>query len=85
MLVKEFENYLLNKDVPAKLVHDLWTWPWMVQQVVIPSLSLKVKMYGRKIRVRRVSAAKVKKFHVRPEHLRHSFLEEYRQLAWGAV
>ena len=83
LLVKEADSSLAHERAPAKLVHDLWTGPWVVQQVVIPGLSLKVKMPGRKIRERTVSAANVKKFHVRPTHLRHPFPDEYSQFVWG--
>ena len=55
-----------------------------MQQVVLKGLSIKVKKCGRKIRERTVSAANVKRFHVRPPHLRHSFPDEYAQLVWEA-
>lgn len=56
----------------------------MVQQVVIPSLSLKVTTHGRTIHERTVSAANVKKLYIRPESLRHSFQDEVSQLTWEA-
>ena len=41
-------------------------------------------MSGRRTRRRTVSAAHVKTFYLRPEHLRHAFEDEFAHLAWGA-
>ena len=40
-------------------------------------------MNGRRIRRRRVSAANIKMFHIRPDDLRHDFENEFAHLAWG--
>ena len=82
MLVRESDSSLSSARVSAKPIHDLWTGPWEVHKIVIRGLSLQVRMRGRKIRERTVSAANVKKFHARPAYLHHSFGDEYAQLAW---
>ena len=41
-------------------------------------------MRGPRIRGRVVSAANIKIFHERPEHMRHDFENEFVHLAWGA-
>lgn len=71
MLLKESDSSLMNEN------------PWTVQQVMIPGLSLKVGMHGRKIRERTVSAANVKKFHAGPEQSRHSFPKRVRTVSVG--
>ena len=41
-------------------------------------------MSGCRIRGKVVSAANIKVFHERPEHMRHEFEDEFAHLAWGA-
>ena len=43
-----------------------------------------VRMTGRKERTRRVSAASVKPFYIRPRDLRHPLEDEFAQQAWRA-
>ena len=49
-----------------------------------PGISYQVTMSGRRIRRRTVSAAHIKAFYLRPEHLRHAFGDEFAHLAWAA-
>lgn len=48
----------MNKNVPAKKMYHLWTGPWTVQQVVIPGLSLKVKMQDASAQDTRVGGSR---------------------------
>ncbi|CAN0447130.1 unnamed protein product, partial [Pylaiella littoralis] len=66
-----------------KLQHDVYTGPWTVVEVLEKGLSVQVEMRGLRPRSRRVSAADVKPFHVRPVHLRHKIGDEFAQYAWG--
>ena len=48
-----------------------------------PGISSLATLSGRRTRRRTVSAANIKTFHVRPEHLRHAFEDQFAHLAWG--
>eukprot|EP00903_Cladosiphon_okamuranus_P014016 g13034.t1 len=67
-----------------KLQHDVYTGPWTVTEVLEKGLSVQVEMKGLRPHSRRVSAADLKPFHVRPAHLRHRNIgDEFAQYAWG--
>ena len=83
-MVREADSTLHREDRGPKLVHEKWTGPWQVTEIIQPGLSMVVRMQGRGERVRRVSAASVKTFHVRPGELRHRLEDEFAQQAWRA-
>ena len=84
VMVREADSTLHREDRNPKLVHEKWTGPWRVTEIIQAGLSMVVKMQGRKERERRVSAASVKPFYVRPRHLRHRLEDEFAQQAWRA-
>ena len=82
--VRESDSTLYKEGRGPKLVHEKWTGPWRVIEILQPGLSMTVKMQGRKERVRRVAAASVKPFYERPRDLRHPLENEFAQKAWRA-
>ena len=52
--------------------------------VVQPGLSFDVTLKGRRVRKWTISAANIKMFQARPEHLRHDFEDEFAHFVWGA-
>ena len=84
MLVKEACSKMVQEGRHTKLAHEHWTGPWQVTVIEQPGISYQVTMSGRRIRRRTVSAAYIKAFYLRPEHLRHAFENEFAHLAWGA-
>ena len=84
MLVKEADSKMVQEGTHAKLAHEHSMGPWQVTAIEQPGISYQVTMSGRRIRRRTVSAAYIKAFYLRPEHLRHAFEDEFAHLAWGA-
>ena len=84
MLVKEADNKMAQEGTHAKLSHEHWTGSWQLTTIVQPSISYQVTMSVRRIRMRTVSAAHIKAFYLRPEHVRRAFEDEFAHLAWGA-
>ena len=82
VLVREADSTTYREGLGKKLLHEKWTGPWRVDEVVQRGLSVVVVMQGRKIRKRTVSTAWLKPFHVRPLHLRHTIADEFAQYAW---
>ena len=64
---------MAREGIHHKLVHEHWTGPWEVTEVVLPGLSYIVTMNWRGIRRRRAS---------RSDDLRHDFENEFAHLAW---
>ena len=83
VLIKEAVSKLGREGIHAKLAHEHWTGPWRITAVEQPGLSYQATMSGRRIRGRVASAANIKAFHERPEHMRHDFEDEFGHLAWG--
>ena len=79
--VKEAESVMAREGIHHKLAHEHRTGPWEVTEDVLPGHI--VTMNGRGIRRRRASAANIKRFHLRPDDLRHDFENEFAHLAWG--
>lgn len=52
--------------------------------MAVPRLSFRVTMRRHMIRETTVSAANMKLFHVRREHLRRTFEDEFSQFVWDA-
>ena len=67
-----------------KLVHDKWTGPWKVVDVVFEGLSVVIEMEGRATCSRTASTASLKPFYPRPSDFRHPMEDEFAQVAWGA-
>ena len=84
VLVHETAVSLHRDSLHTKLAHDHFTGPWKVVNVLLDRLCFTVQLNGRRIRQRRVVAADVKPFHVRPEDLRLSFEDEFSHLIWSA-
>ena len=84
VLIKEAASKLRREGIHAKLSHQHWTGPWRITSIEQPGLSFQATMSGRRIRGRVVSAATLKVFHERPEHMGHDFEDEFPHLAWGA-
>ena len=84
MLVKEADNKMAQEGTHAKLSHEHWTGSWQLTTIVQPSISYQVTMSVRRIRMRTVSAAHIKAFYLRPEHVRRAFEDEFAHLAWGS-
>ena len=45
-------------------------------------LSFSVRLHGRQVRQRTVSATEMKPFHARPKGIRHEFEDEFAQFVW---
>ena len=71
VLARESDSSLHRQGMGSKLVHDKWTGPWKVVEVVIEGLSVVIEMEGRTTRSRTVSAESLKPFYTRPSDLRH--------------
>lgn len=77
MLVNKGEKDTLHEEGRgASVMHERWTVPWKVVNTPESRISGKVKIYGREIRERTVSASNVKSSHLRPPKLFHSFEDE---------
>ena len=83
MLVKEADSTLHRDRVHPKLAHDHFTGRREIVNVIRQGLSFTVRLKGRQIRQRSVAASDIKPFHVRPEHLRHSFEDEFAHVIWS--
>ena len=68
----------------SKLVHNKWTGPCKVVEVVIEGLVVVIEMEGRTTRSRILCAASLKPFYTRPSDLPHPMENEFAQMAWGA-
>ena len=84
VLARESDSSLHRQGRGPKLVHEKWTGPWKVVEVVLEGLSVVIEMEGRAVRSRTVSTASLKPFYTRPSDLRHPMEDEFAQLAWGA-
>ena len=84
VLARESDSSLHRQGMGPKLVHERWTGPWKVVEVVIEGLSVVIEMEGRTPRSRTVSTTSLKPFYVRPADLRHPMEDEFAQMAWGA-
>ena len=82
VMVRESDSSLGTQGTHPKLIHDYYTAPWVVANVLRPSQSVEVILKGRRVRKRVVSVASVKMFHLRRKDLRHSFEDEFSHLAW---
>ena len=80
---KESDSSLNSQGTHPKLLHDHYTAPWLVTQVIRPGQTVEVTLNGRRIRKRTVSAASVKPFYLREKQLRHQFEDEFSHMAWG--
>ena len=79
MLVKEADSNMVRKGTHLIIAYEHWTGRWQVTTTKQPAISYQVTMRGR-----RMTAANIALFHVRPEHLRHVFEDEFAHLVWGA-
>ena len=84
VLARESDSSLHREGMGPKLVHEKWTGPWKVVEVVIEGLSVVIEVEGRTTRSRTVSAASLKRFYMRLSDFRHSMEVEFAQMAWGA-
>ena len=84
VLARESDSSLHRQGMGPKLVHEKWTGPWKVVEVVVEGLSVVIEMEGRATRSRTVSAALLRPFYTRRSDLRHPMEDKFAQRAWGA-
>ena len=84
VLARESDSSLHRQGMGPKLVHEKWTDPWKVVEVLIEGLNAVMEMEGRAKRSRTVSTASLKPFYTRPSNLRHPMEDEFAQMAWRA-
>ena len=82
VLVKETDSALHNDCIHVKLTHDRWTGPWTVTAVILPGLCYRVTLQGRRERVQRAAASRIKPYHLRSPPPRHDFSDESAHFAW---
>ena len=75
---------MAQEGTHVELVHEHWPGPWQVTAIEQPGISYQVTICGRRIKRSTISAAHIKAFYLRLEHLRHAFEDEFTHLAWGA-
>lgn len=86
MLVNELSSRLGLEGVRSKLVHEKWTGPWKVKDIMSEGSinSAVVEMNRRSKQQHHASVADMKPFHARSLHLRHSIENEFAIPAWDA-
>ena len=83
VLARESDSSLHREGMGPKLIHEKWTGPWRVVDVVFEGLSFVIEMEGRATRSRTVSTASLKPFYPTPSDLRRPMKDEFAQVAWG--
>ena len=84
VLAKVSDSSLHRQGMGAKRVHEKYTGPWKVVEMVIGGLSVVTGMEGKTTRSRTISAASLKPFHTRPSDLQHPMEEKFAQVVWEA-
>ena len=79
VLVKEADSKVVRKGTHLNIDYEHWTGRWQVITTKQPAISYQATMRGG-----RMTAANIKLYHVRPEHVRHVFEDEFAHLVRGA-
>ena len=85
VLMRESAITLYRDGVHPKLAPDQFAGPWSVERVVREGLSFSVRLHGRQVRQRTVSATEMRPFHSRPKEIRNEFEDEFAQLVGVAA